>query len=175
MQRGAQIAAALAVVLAAALIVVAVRREAFLIYPYLDLDEPGERGSYYALSEGVPVGRPPTGVRGAGYETAETRAAARRAARGGPAGPARIEFSPYARDAFCPGPASAVGGCGGAAGPAAAIVAATGTCGNPPYNLGLYDAPYKYDSSEKASALAWDGEGRCRAFCTQSPCAVWCR
>ena len=26
-------------------------REGYLIYPYLDLDEPGERGSYYALSE----------------------------------------------------------------------------------------------------------------------------
>ena len=26
-------------------------KEGYLIYPYLDLDEPGERGSYYALSE----------------------------------------------------------------------------------------------------------------------------
>ena len=27
-------------------------KEGYLVYPYLDLDEPGERGSYYALSEG---------------------------------------------------------------------------------------------------------------------------
>lgn len=27
-------------------------REGYLVYPYLDLDEPGERGSYYALAEG---------------------------------------------------------------------------------------------------------------------------
>jgi hypothetical protein len=26
------------------------RREGYLIYPYLDLDEPGERGDYYALT-----------------------------------------------------------------------------------------------------------------------------
>lgn len=26
-------------------------REHYLIYPYLDLDEPGERGSYYQLAE----------------------------------------------------------------------------------------------------------------------------
>lgn len=26
-------------------------REGYLIYPYLDLDEPGERGQYYAMSE----------------------------------------------------------------------------------------------------------------------------
>lgn len=28
------------------------QKDGYLIYPYLDLDEPGERGSYYALSEG---------------------------------------------------------------------------------------------------------------------------
>ena len=27
-------------------------REGYLVYPYLDLDEPGTRGSYYGLSEG---------------------------------------------------------------------------------------------------------------------------
>jgi hypothetical protein len=27
------------------------RREGYLIYPYLDLDEPGERGQHYAMSE----------------------------------------------------------------------------------------------------------------------------
>lgn len=26
-------------------------REGYLVYPYLDLDEPGERGQYYALTE----------------------------------------------------------------------------------------------------------------------------
>lgn len=26
-------------------------KEGYLVYPYLDLDEPGERGSYYGLSE----------------------------------------------------------------------------------------------------------------------------
>jgi len=26
-------------------------REGYLIYPYLDLDEPGERGSYYAMMQ----------------------------------------------------------------------------------------------------------------------------
>jgi hypothetical protein len=30
------------------------RGDHYLVYPYLDLDEPGERGSYYALSEGCP-------------------------------------------------------------------------------------------------------------------------
>ncbi len=25
------------------------RRDGYLVYPYLDLDEPGERGSYYSL------------------------------------------------------------------------------------------------------------------------------
>lgn len=29
-------------------------RDGYLIYPYLDLSEPGERGSYYALSEDLP-------------------------------------------------------------------------------------------------------------------------
>ncbi|MFA7286901.1 MAG: hypothetical protein WC052_04560 [Patescibacteria group bacterium] len=29
-------------------------RETYLIYPYLDLDTPGERGSYYAMSEPSP-------------------------------------------------------------------------------------------------------------------------
>ncbi len=27
------------------------RKDGYLVYPYIDLDEPGERGSYYALSE----------------------------------------------------------------------------------------------------------------------------
>ena len=26
-------------------------REGYLVYPYLDLDEPGERGSYFGLTE----------------------------------------------------------------------------------------------------------------------------
>lgn len=31
------------------------RREGYLIYPYLDLDEPGERGSYYGMTDhGLP-------------------------------------------------------------------------------------------------------------------------
>ena len=28
------------------------KREGYLIYPYIDLESPGERGNYYALSEG---------------------------------------------------------------------------------------------------------------------------
>jgi hypothetical protein len=53
----AQTAFALLVVLALLLIAAlcgALRgggREGYLIYPYLDLDEPGERGQYYGLTE----------------------------------------------------------------------------------------------------------------------------
>jgi hypothetical protein len=32
------------------------KREGYLIYPYLDLDEPGERGVYYALTPGASDG-----------------------------------------------------------------------------------------------------------------------
>lgn len=46
----ALIAVALAV-MAYVLLSRAPTREGYLVYPYLDLDEPGARGSYYALSE----------------------------------------------------------------------------------------------------------------------------
>ncbi len=32
------------------------RREGYLIYPYLDLDEPGGRGMYYAMTPGASDG-----------------------------------------------------------------------------------------------------------------------
>jgi hypothetical protein len=42
---------AVLLVVAIALLARAPPREKYLIYPYIDLDTPGARGNYYALSE----------------------------------------------------------------------------------------------------------------------------
>lgn len=48
-------------------------------------------------------------------------------------------------------------------------------CGGP-HNIGLYDAPYEhYPRYEGRGALWWDGDRRCQASCSQSPCTIWCR
>jgi len=47
-----EFACLVALVLLAVLLVAAPRsgnKEGYLVYPYLDLDEPGERGDYYGL------------------------------------------------------------------------------------------------------------------------------
>jgi len=49
-----------------------------------------------------------------------------------------------------------------------------GQCSGP-HNIGLYDYPYKYPSYEGRSAIRWDGDRRCVAYCGQSPCTIWCR
>lgn len=50
-----------------------------------------------------------------------------------------------------------------------------------PYNLQLYDYPYGgpkqggYPHYEAKAALSWDGDRRCAAWCSKSPCSIWCR
>ncbi len=44
-----------------------------------------------------------------------------------------------------------------------------------PYNIQLYDRPYYYPRWEGNHNLWWDTNARCAAYCTQSPCVVWCR
>jgi len=42
--------------------------------------------------------------------------------------------------------------------------------------VGLYNHPYKnYPRYEGRGATWWDGDHRCTANCSQSPCTVWCR
>lgn len=102
-------AAALAVV---ALVAIAFyarkRKEAFLIYPYLDMAEDGYNGNPYALSE----------------------------CRGN-------------RDSF------------------------RGALRRFPYNIQLYDYPYKYP--HYAGRNEWDFDKRCRTNCGELGCTVWCR
>ena len=44
-----------------------------------------------------------------------------------------------------------------------------------PYNTQLYDYPYDYPHYESRAALSWDGDRRCAAYCSKSPCTQWCR
>ncbi len=44
-----------------------------------------------------------------------------------------------------------------------------------PYNMQLYDSPYKYPYYEGLETMDWDGDARCVAYCATSPCTVWCR
>lgn len=44
-----------------------------------------------------------------------------------------------------------------------------------PYNLGVYDHPYKYPRYRGRAAKRWSADGRCVAYCGQTPCTVWCR
>src|SRR5271169_3658396 len=40
-----------------------------------------------------------------------------------------------------------------------------------PYNLQLYDVPYRYPHYTGRAALSWDGDGRCAAYCSKgAPC-----
>jgi hypothetical protein len=45
-----------------------------------------------------------------------------------------------------------------------------------PYNIGVYDSPYtNYPVYDGRASVRWDVDGRCAAYCSQLPCAVWCR
>lgn len=44
-----------------------------------------------------------------------------------------------------------------------------------PYNIQLYDYPYYYPFYTGRNATDWDGDKHCVSYCSQEPCAVWCR
>jgi hypothetical protein len=44
-----------------------------------------------------------------------------------------------------------------------------------PSNIGLYDSPFYYPRYVARTALAWDSDRRCVAYCGVGDCAIWCR
>lgn len=49
-------------------------------------------------------------------------------------------------------------------------------CGAPgPYNLSLYDYPFRYPRYRARALMAWDKDQRCSAYCSGGDCSVVCR